>query len=85
MTMNDALRKLAREGSAGGPPIDNLRKRWRDGAGSLSPERLAEDPAFQLDPTRSVTKSGGSVQEALANLRAAQRRMTARPNRKDQP
>ena len=83
--LNAALRKLARDGSAGGPAVDNLRRRWRDGEGSLSPEQLAADPAFQADPLASVTRSAGSIEQALANLRATRSRMTARPTRKDQP
>ena len=83
-TMSDALRRLARDGTAGGRAVDNLKKRWRDGEGSLSPERLAQDPAFQSDPRGSLIESAGSIQEALANLRAARSRMTARPTRKDE-
>ena len=82
-TMSDALRRLAKDGSAGGPAVDSLRRRWQDGAGSLSPEQLASDPAFQSDPLASVTRSAGSIEQALANLRATRSRMTARPNRKD--
>jgi hypothetical protein len=84
-TMTDALRALARGGTAGGSAIDNLRRRWRDGEGSLSPETLREDPAFQSDPFQSVTRSAGSLEQALANMRATRSRMTARPTRKDQP
>ena len=82
--MNDALRRLVKDGTAGGPAIDSLRRRWQDGAGTLSPEQLANDPAFQRDPLASVTRSASTVEGALAELRATRARMTARPTQKDE-
>lgn len=83
-TLNDALRSLARAGSADSPAARNLQKRWEE-TGSLSLKQLAEDPAFQRDPAASLTAWGGSITEALWNYHETRRRMTARPTRKDQP
>jgi hypothetical protein len=77
-TLNDAFRALARAGSADSPAVQNLRDRWRDGSGSLSPERLLADPALQLDEGLSLIRSSGSLAEALAQYRAARRRLTVR-------